>query len=220
MHLNIKPEIRQYLWLYSFISPILFVITVIVLGLITPNYNHFSHTISRLAIEKYGWIAQLNLFQFGISLVINGLIFTQIFTARKSQKIWLVAFFSGAILTFLIVIFPTDPINDVRTIMKVLSWHGFIHFIALILFFTLSPFGINLLRYSQRSEKSLSQLADFTGNIGYTVCGLCLLWIIFFIMGILTPYKGLFQKVIAGICIYWLLRMLWSVRKTNYIQNK
>ena len=57
---------------FPVISPIIFTLVVIVLGFVTPGYNHINYTISRLAIEKYGWIQSLNFLQLALSLLALG----------------------------------------------------------------------------------------------------------------------------------------------------
>ena len=211
-HSRFKKELF-YAWLYAFASPILFALTVGIVGFITPGYNHLNHTISRLAIEKYGWIQELNFIQFAFGIILSGFLMRRIMSDRQSKRFWLVSTIFSATILIIVSLFPTDPIENVRFSANLLSKNGLIHFASLGLLFLLCPFGVRNLSRTLMREKDFTSLAHVTSVIGYTVSFLCIIWIMFFIGGLFLAYRGIFQKAIALLCIYWIVRVLWVIRK-------
>jgi hypothetical protein len=209
----IHTSILISLWTIAFSSPIIFSIIVFVVGLMTPGYSHINHTISRLAIEKYGWIQELNFIQFAFGIIITGFLVRRTLTDQQSKKFWLVSTLFSAMALIIVSLFPTDPIENVRFSIHLLSYSGLIHFSILGLLLILSPFGIKSLSQTLVKEKDFANLARFTSTIGYLVSLLCFIWIGMFIGGYFLESRGIFQKIIASLCIFWLLRMLLVIRK-------
>lgn len=200
-------------WFFALFSPIIFSLTVLFVGCITPNYNHINHTISRLAIEKYGWIQELNFIQFAIGLVVTGFLMRRVMTDNQSKRLWLASTLFCAASLVVVSLFPTDPIENVRFSTNLLSPSGIVHFSTLALVLFLAPFGIRRLSRSLMKEKEFSFLAHLTSTIGYTVSILCFIWMAFYIEGVFLQYRGIFQKIIAIICMYWLVRVVLVIRR-------
>lgn len=196
-------------WIYTLISPAAFLVISSILGFITPEYDHFAHTISKLAISEYAQIQQVNFIQFGFALLILGRRFGTYFSNIKAKRIWSRTLYFCAAFILLETIFPTDPVSQFTFS---LSLSGIIHFGALALFFVIAPIGVYLLQTSMKTDDRLKKLSGFTGFMGYLSAVLCYIWTTFFFVGIATEFQGLFQKLIGLIVLSWLTIIIWNTK--------
>lgn len=208
-----KPR-ADILWFYAILSPVIFASGVYYLGAISPGYNQLGHTISRLAIEQYGFWQKFNMLQFAAGLYVSGFLFARELKNRISRDIWQTAFRVSALLTVILIIFPTDPVDNKQFIPEMLTYNSIMHIGTLMAFFIVAPFGIHRMSGSLRSEGRLARYSRFTGVMGYSVVILCFVWIAFYVTGTLYGFRGIFQKGIALMCVYWLTRMLLAIRRT------
>jgi hypothetical protein len=193
----------------------MFVIVVIVLGLITPEYNQIQHTISRLAVEEYGWAQTLNFIQFGIAVFVSGLLISHKVMGNKNKSIIGTVFSLSAFMWFIVALFPTDKFEETRIDIRTLSPNGAIHLGIVLLVFLLFPLGVYKLSNALRQEIKLKSLVRFTEICGYSTGALCLVWTYLLFNGILIEYLGLFQRIIAALALFWMMRMLANVKPSN-----
>lgn len=213
--MKLYDQLKPGLWYYVIGSSILFIGIVIVLGFITPGYNHLHHTISRLAVEKYGWVQTLNFLQFGITVFLSGLLISSVIASKASQRLWLMIFTLSSLMWLTMALFPTDKVEESQVMLSELSLNGIIHLGGVFTVFLLFPFGVHALSRSLTQEPPLSKYARFTSLCGYTVSLLCYIWTIFFLTHQFTQYLGIFQKIIAGICMYWMISILWAIKPSG-----
>jgi hypothetical protein len=191
----------RYIRFIAIWSPILFTLGVILLGTITPGYDHFAYTISRLAIGPYGLWQQINFLQFGIGLSAFGYCMVHATDRANTRRIWITFTIVSVALVFAVVLFPTDPIENKRTIFDTFSISGRIHMAALALFLVLSPIGVFHLASSLKTDEKQRHLYIPTIISGSLVILLMTLWGLIFSADWFIPYRGLLQKIIALICI-------------------
>lgn len=189
------------------VSPILFVLTVAVLGFLTPGYNHISHTISRLGIEKYGWIQSINLLQFALALFLIGENIASTMEKKISRTVVRRTFSLSAFVAVFAAFIPTDPIENVRFSFTLLSPAGTLHVGIVLLFLLIAPFGISRLSQTFAREPRWRSFARPTKLIGYATFSLSILWFFLYAAGILQEYRGLFQKIITLLPLFWLMRV-------------
>ncbi|MBI5019541.1 DUF998 domain-containing protein [Candidatus Gottesmanbacteria bacterium] len=191
---------------FTFISPIIFAFVVIVLGFITPGYDHLNYTISRLAIEKYGWIQSINFLQLALGIHLTGIQVTKILENQKTEDAIIRIIFRICSVFLVIAAFvPTDPIENVPLDYTLLTPTGLVHISLVILFLIFSPLGIVRLARIFRKEKILKSLAPFTVAAGFTALIGSVLWFAFYFLGIYLEYRGIFQKAIAVPVLLWLI---------------
>ena len=205
--------IKNWVWLFCFFSLITFMLTVYFLGLLTPDYNHYSDTISELTIKKYGWIQQINFVQLGISLSVTSYLFLCKLTQSDSKKVWIRIILISAVILLIETIFPTDEIHNTNLFENKLTIHGTIHLSALAIYFLLAPLGVYSLKKIFKNEPEFLELANITGILGYTLSGLCYLWTFFLITGLFYAYLGIFQKILATLTILWLMKLLLILKE-------
>jgi hypothetical protein len=215
-----KFHILKLVSIYTLISQIIFLMVTIIVGIITPGYNHITHTISRLSIEKFGYIQQFNFIQFGISLLLSGLLFFKITPTYKLRTIWLSIFTFSSLFIFTETLFPTDIIEDINIYSSQLTLNGYIHLFSLALFFILAPFGSYLLSKYMQVDSMFTNMASMTKFGGYMLSTLCYIWIYYFLSVPFALYLGIFQKVIVGIGFLWLLQIHWLVYKQSCRVNR
>lgn len=207
----------MFLTYFPVISPIIFIIIVTVLGFITPGYSHINYTISRLAIEKYGWIQAFNMLQFAFGLELSGRQLTDSFKDRNSKRIIRSTFSICALIIFLAAVFPTDPIENVPLDVTLLTPTGLVHISVAILFLALSPFGIVNLSRILKKQKHYRTLAPLTLITGLAALVSGIIWLTVYFMGILLEYRGIFQKAIALPVLAWLIVInIASLNKHRY----
>ncbi len=199
-------------WCYAILSPIVFFVIVLVLGLITPGYDHLRDTISILAIMKYGIIQQLNFMQIGIGLVIAGFMVNHKLASKYAQNVWnRIVLFCIAFVA-VVIIFPTDLVGQIPITHTHLTVMGVVHLSALAAFFLLAPLGIYHLQKALKGEPKFAHLAKFTAISGYISSILCYLWTYWFIKGDFYQYLGVFQKIIMVITFGWLISLIYAAR--------
>jgi hypothetical protein len=213
--MKLSHQIKKYIWWYSFLSSIAFTLIVMVLGIISPDYNHLQNTISELAVVEYGWLQTFNFLQFGLGAFFFGLLLSTEFTLKESKRLWLLIFTLSSFMSVAMALFPTDRIGQLIGGLNQLSLEGTIHIGGVFTIFILFPFGVHALSKSLAREQQLALLSRFTAIIGYAVSMSCYIWTIFLLSNLFTNYLGLFQKLIAALCIYWMVTMLFAAKPTQ-----
>ena len=117
----------MFLSYFPIISPIIFIVIVIVLGLVTPGYNAINHTISRLAIEQYGWIQSVNFFQLAIAFSILGNTLSSEIKRSSSKIAIRTIFMLSSIFLVIAGIFPADRIENIPLRFSIYTPLGLIH---------------------------------------------------------------------------------------------
>lgn len=194
-------------------SPYIFVGIFLYLGWITPGYNQFAHTISRLSIGQYGAIESLNILQLSTSLFL--MIYLVRHHAKNSETVRQITLILGicAMLLTLLAIFPTDPIDTFPKKLLLVSANGLIHFGLVILFVCIAPGRIKHLYIAFKKDPeyhSLSRITAICGTLAFTAS---IAWFLFFFFGIYNEYRGLFQKLIALVVLYWITRIMNRIAK-------
>lgn len=200
--------------IFVLFSPILFQLIVCFLGFLTPGYNQLTNTISRLAIEKYGFWQQLNFIQLAYAILLSGKFFVKTLKEQDSKE-YIGKFYYFIFGLILIATFvPTDKLENVTTFNPAqFSILGLIHLSIVLLFVLFSPFGIYRLYKIFKAEKYYQSLTKFTIIMGSGSLIMSLLWIFFFLSGFLSEYRGLFQKIIVFWTSIWITTVNYKVSK-------
>ena len=196
--------------LFPVFSPILFLLITFITGFITPGYSHLKHTISRLAIEKYGFIQQMNFFQFGIGMYLTGKLFASSLKLKNSRSYIRKFYNFCSILLVLAAIIPADPIENAKFSLSLLTPFGLVHILIVVLFVVLSPFCIKRIYEIFKSEKHYNRLSGFTIFMGISTLLMCIVWFLFFFREIYFDYRGLFQKIITLWSFCWIIVVNWN----------
>ena len=191
--------------MFTIISPILFALTILVLGLLTPGYNHINHTISRLAIEKYGWIQSVNFLQLTVALFLTGEKLAASMARQTSRIVVRRTFSLTAFLAVFSAFIPTDPIENVRFSFQLVSPTGALHVGIVLLLLFIAPFGISRLAQTFTDEPYWRNFARPTRIMGFAAFTLSIIWFFMYAAGFMLEYRGLFQKLIAVIPLLWFL---------------
>lgn len=201
---------------FPLLSPIVFALIVAILGFITPGYNHLSHTISRLAIEKYGWIQSLNFLQLALGLYLTGIRLTSLIHKDTADKVIRTIFTICSIFLVIAAFFPTDPVENVPLDLSILSPTGIVHMSVVVIFLLLSPLGIIALANVFVSELRIRGYAILTLISGFTAFFGSLVWFAFYFGGMYWEYRGIFQKAIALPVLIWLVLMNYAGIKKSH----
>lgn len=190
---------------FVLLSPYIFVFGTLIIGLITPGYNHLSRTISRLLIEEYGHLEALVMIQMVGALLLTGAYLSSRIKSLHAALVVRKSTYVTALVAFLIAIVPTDPVDNMRFSEVILTTSAKIHIGLVMAFILLTPIGIEKLHRTFREDKDLNKLAGATATLGYSSFALSIIWFVFFYFGILMEYRGLFQKIIVLLVVYWFI---------------
>ncbi len=199
--------------MFPIISPIVFAIVVVVLGYVTPGYNHLNHTISRLAIEKYGWIQSVNFFQLALAFSVLGTKLSSEIKTSSSRMALRVIFSLTSFFLVVAGLVPTDRIENIPLNLSIYTPLGLIHVGAVLLIIAASPIGIHRLAKILAEEPKYKPYSHITKLLGYTLFIACVIWIICFIRGLGFEYRGITQKIIILAVLIWVTVMSAVSRK-------
>ena len=207
--------LRVIRWI-PIISILLFVATVMILGFMTPGYDHFAHTISRLSVGKYGNLANANLIQLAIAGLILGIELA--FSLRVPHvRFTVLPFFLLASASLIgAAYFPTDiRMGDVPVALINLSTNGLMHTLSVVSFIALCPFTIFLMVKAMIADPSWKDVARWTVAMGLGSMILTGIWIVFYFYRLYFTYRGIFQKGIALWTLLWMLLVALKVARKS-----
>lgn len=199
--------------IFPVISPVIFALIVSIVGFITPGYNHLNHTISRLAIEKYGWIQSLNFLQLAAGLYVTGIRLTALIKDKAADKVIRTIFTLCSFFLVIAAFFPTDPIENVPLDLSLLSPTGLVHVGVVVIFLVLSPLGIIALANVFFHELHFRGYAIPTLVSGFTALLGSIIWFALYFGGMYLEYRGIFQKAIALPVLIWLILINYAIVK-------
>jgi len=187
-------------------APVIFIAVIIVLGLVQPGYNHFRHSISRLAIGQYGWILNLNLILLGIYLQVIGYKLSKYVKPEYVKSIKII-FSAVGLLCLITALFPTDLIEDSKFNISSFSIPGAIHSGPVVLFVFASPLIIRKLYRILRTFRNEIKFAQLTLHLGIVIYLSCMIWFIFYYFAVIPDYRGLFQKILVTAVLIWIMKL-------------
>lgn len=202
--------------IFPFISPIIFTFVMLILGLVTPGYNHLNHTISRLAIEKYGWLQSLNFIQLSVGLYLTGNHLARHIKDETVDEIIQGIFRFSSVFLVIAAFIPTDPIENVPLDYTLLTPTGLVHISLVIIFLLLSPIGIVRLSQILNKTPGTARYTRYTLVAGFSAFIGSAIWFAFYFMGILLEYRGIFQKAIALPVLIWLILINYTMMRHSH----
>ncbi len=200
------------LYILSVGSLILFISVLGIVSCITPQYHFINHTISRLAIEKYGIWQKLNLFQFSLGIYSFGLLLSRYAHKSLLKRIFIHTGTLLAMSQIITALFPTDPIENIPFSFSLLTATGTIHFLTVFFVLGCMPIGISILTHAMRDDAFFKPVSHFTALTGAVTFILSMLWILFFTMGWFLAWRGLFEKIIVLILLFWMGRIIFLIK--------
>ena len=203
--------------LFPMVSPVIFTLVVIVLGNITPGYSQVNYTISRLAIEKYGWIQSLNFLQFALGISLLGAALSSDIKQSMERATVRTIFSLCAMVLVVAAIFPTDPIENIPLRLSIFTPLGLVHAGTVLLFLAASPIGIHRLAAILAADPKYKHLSNLTRIIGYSTFAASVLWFICFALDIGLDFRGITQKMIALPVLYWIMRLSYTAQKSHRV---
>lgn len=207
--------LRVVRWI-PIVSIVLFILTIMFLGSITPGYDHTFMTISRLSIMKYGKIAEANLIQLGIGLLMLGIELAFRIKIKQRRLEILPFFLLATMCLFGAALAPTDGLGSPSQIFH-MSKTGWIHVGAVIVFIALCPITVFTLVHAFASDPNWKTVTTITISMFSVAFLLSVLWFILFFLNTswFMPYRGLFQKAIALWTLLWTLLVAVKVARES-----
>lgn len=194
---------HQIAALAGVVSPLIFILLVIVGGLQYDGYSHIAQAISELGAtdSPVRTLQTLNFFIIGISLVVFFLGFHYRFPGSSNLT-------TGLLLYFALAagvgngVFPCDPGCDMVTTSGTLhNLTGLTGFIALSV-------GTILIGRRMRKFEGWSRFASYSQVTGFLILAFGVFWIVVGkITGIMPEYQGLLQRLMVLSFLQWFLVM-------------
>ncbi len=195
-------------------------VTSLILGFLSPGYDNLRHTISRLLILKYAWVAKLNFLQFAAGIYAFGIIISENMIHKKSQLLVKKVMAFCALTLALIAFSPPHHIDNFMINYSALSPSAIVHIGLVFGFVIVSPIGINFIAKTFASEPTYKSLVKQTQAVGYGAFFLSLTWFLVYWTGVFWDYKGLFQKLLATLVISWLEILLLQPKEKKVAPEK
>jgi hypothetical protein len=194
-------------------GPLIFTVGFIVQGVLRPEYDPISETISALEAGPYGWVQQLNFFVFSVSTMIFAAGLGAALRERRQIAVLIVAWWGFGLL--MAGLFPLRDNVDGQTYDPT----G-LHQPNGALFFLSTWIGLAVLSWCLHAN------SDWRGLTRYTVTSSVALALFFVVLAVfaipaagpLHPWAGLLQRVHLAVwlpCIVVLATRLWRLSRSQ-----
>jgi hypothetical protein len=185
------------------IATVFFGLAIVILGLITPNYNHFENTISYMILGKYRPAVSFLLLCFALITVYLGLSLKKTLKADSGSKIQRIfLFFAFSIVALVLV--PTDPkLNYQIHALPTASLSGKAHFLIAVSALITSPWLVISIIRSLREDPYWHDYCWFTAFVFLLDMIILSFWFVAFFFGIGFYWKGLWQKTMLFVVLIW-----------------
>lgn len=193
----------------------LFMVTIIILNFITPNYSLLFNTVSALALGQYGSVYTLSMLFYAFTTFVSGFGLSFNLTKRYISRVS--AFFLAFALGVLVIaLFKTDAILDQGMLSQSeVSLEGQIHTLATIVALFIFPLGLNLLIKQMKQSKYWQKLVYYCQFVLISsFVGGCL-WFLAYYFHFGFAWKGIFQKMIIFDLLIWHLTINYFLLKSK-----
>lgn len=205
----IRPKIVGY---FGIIFVVIFALAILIIGLLTPGYNHLENTVSYLIINQYGFIVNVLLAVFALTTALMGLALAQVFHSLVLIKIFSIY----ALAMLLLVFFPTDPCLNKQILgFSQASFSGKAHFMIVLTTVLFSPWLVRAMIKEFMKKPDWQKFKNYTlvFFIGSGFLGIG--WFVCFFLGINSAYKGLIQKIIILAGLLWYTAIFYRLIKAD-----
>lgn len=204
-----KPKLVAYL---GIAVVIIFALTTLIVGLVTPGYNHLENTVSYLIINQYGFIINGLLAAMAVITALMGLALAQVFQNLIMFRIF--GIYSLAML--LLVFFPTDPCLNKQILgFSQASFSGKAHFTIVLTTVIISPWLVKAMIKHFMKKPGWQKFKNYTLAFFISSGILGIGWFVCFFLGINSSYKGLIQKIIIVFGLMWYIAIFYRLIKFN-----
>ena len=186
------------------LSAVVFFLTFLILGFIQPNYNHFRDPISVLVSGKFGWIQEINLMVFMISLIsiVLGLLKSVVKTRFELiRNIFIIC----VVDVFVVLLFPAvRPAGAGKLSLSSLPLEGKIHYYSVWALMLLIAVLLYLLVQELKNNSRWKKVVPYSyfNLIFNLIFGTA--WFTLSDSVFLLPWMGLLQKLVVTNFLMWL----------------
>lgn len=193
--------------LISGIGALLFLLSVLILGLVQPGYNHLIDTISVLVLGKYGWVQQINFVILAVSFGSLGIGLGLLWYKRFWNTLT-IGFLLISLCVVFVLLFKADPIDRVQIkLIKLHSIEGFIHLSVTFIMVILIPLFFTGLINKLNSSLPSRYMGRYTIWVIIINVIFGILWFYCRYNGIGFYIKGIWQKGLALNVLIWMMVM-------------
>lgn len=194
---------QKVLALLGILGPIVYAMVLIIIGALTPGYNHITQVMSVLGSEGYPFAVYMNIFGF-MFLGIFGIIFAialrrGITVCTKGPVLVTLASLALIAVGFL----PCDPGCNTITVF------GTIHSIVATIPAIIIIMAMFVFSYSLSKDKEWKGYSGFSFYIG----ALTTVFSLLFVFDLFVAYEGLIQRLIIFFPLLWMLVMSSKIYK-------
>jgi hypothetical protein len=194
---------RQVAWLalIAIGGIVYFVVAIVVLHFLRPEYNPVNHAVSNYAVGPYGYLMTIAFYALALSLLALafGLLHSIARTRLSRVAILLLCFASVGMVVM--GIFP----GDVHALHPPATIKGVIHWTAASISFLSIMIAAFLLSRSFRTDDQWQGYERSCYMLALAMVGALLLYGILALVG----WIGIGQRVYIAVCLLWLLVLAW-----------
>ncbi len=182
-----------------------FFLTVLLLGLFQPGYDHLTDTISMLVLGKYGFIQTINFIVISLSFLCIGYgLGKNIYNKTNNRILHIFAFFAAGGVTLSLI--PTDRVYSTSVFnYHLLSSVGKAHYLIVLGLLFITPIlFLSLAKEFKKSEQWKSLIPITISMLIFNfIVGIA--WFYMSDTNYFFVFKGLVQKVMAMNVLLWLV---------------
>jgi hypothetical protein len=205
-HVQVTCQVRQVAWLalVAIGGIVYFVVAVVVLHVLRPEYNPINHAVSNYAVGPYGYLMTVAFYALALSLLALVLGLTRSVTSTTVSRVALLLLCLASIGMVVMGIFP----GDVHALHPPATITGVIHWTAAGVSFLSIMIAAFLLSHCFKAEEhwQVFQRPAFALALAMVVA------LLLYGMLALIGWIGIGQRIYIAVSLVWLLLMAVRLR--------
>ena len=207
-HIQVTRQARQVAWLalIAIGGIVYFVVAVVVLHFLRPEYNPINHAVSNYAVGPFGYLMTAAFYVLALSVFALALGLTRSIALTNLSRVAVLILCLASVGMVVMGIFP----GDVHALHPPATITGVIHWTAAGISFLSIMIAAFLLSSRFRTDERWQAFQHRCFLLALAMVGALLLYGILALVG----WIGMGQRIYIAVCLLWLLvlaRWLWLV---------
>jgi hypothetical protein len=198
-HIQVTRQARQVAWLalIAIGGIVYFVVAVVVLHFLRPEYNPINHAVSNYAVGSYGYLMTAAFYVLALSVYALALGLTRSIALTNLSRVAVLLLYLASIGMVVMGIYP----GDVHALHPPATITGVIHWTAAGISFLSIMIAAFLLSSSFRTDERWQAFQRPCFLLALAMVGALLLYGVLALVG----WIGIGQRIYIAVCLLWLL---------------
>ncbi len=198
-HIQVTRQARQVAWLalIAMGGIVYFVVAVVVLHFLRPEYNPINHAVSNYAVGSYGYLMTAAFYVLALSVYALALGLTRSIALTNLSRVAVLLLYLASIGMVVMGIYP----GDVHALHPPATITGVIHWTAAGISFLSIMTAAFLLSSSFRTDERWQAFQRPCFELALAMVGALLLYGVLALVG----WIGIGQRIYIAVCLLWLL---------------